>query len=79
MHFSTIHRKISHIYAASQSVKDVRQEIPLPIQVYSPGRTFPAILIFMQQILLSSNDISITLMASLWANMAGEVVPGLEN
>ncbi len=43
--------------------------------IYSPSRTFPAI--FMQQILLSSYYISITIMASLWVNMAGEVVTGL--
>ncbi len=43
--------------------------------LYSPGRIFPAIL--MQQILFSNYYISITLMVSLWANMAGELVPGL--
>ncbi len=43
-------------------------------KVYSPGRTFPAI--FMQQIFFSSYYISITFMASLRVNMAGEVVPG---
>ncbi len=47
------------------------------MSVYSPGRISPAI--FMQQILFSSYYISITLMASQWVNMAGEVVPGLYN
>ncbi len=39
-----------------------------------PGTTSPAI--FMQQILFGSYYISITLMASLWVNMAGKVAPG---
>ncbi len=48
----------------------------LNMYIIIPGRMSPAI--FMHQILFSSYYISITLMVSLWVNMAGKVVPGLK-
>ncbi len=74
-----LHRQVLSLFGSvtrhPESAEHQLAKRQLLMEDYSPGTTSPAI--FMQQILFSSYYISITLMASQWVNMAGQVLPGL--